>query len=96
MQQFAKLYTEKLVRGFDPRIFRKCLNFKLMTREEIDNYHLRVDNTVEYLNMNMRFIAYSLNKVTLSEEELNEMMNFYLNKEDYKLCNELIKLRNGC
>ena len=55
---------------------------------------IRYNNLRTNIEMNMKFIEYSLDYITPSEEELDEMMEHYIRIEDYILCDKIVKKRN--
>ena len=66
-----------------------------MEKKNVEELITRYDNVIENLEMNFKFIEWSLGKITLSEKELDEMLEHYKKREAYELCDKIIKKING-
>ena len=65
-----------------------------MSKEEFFKLQKRFDNTVLVISMYSKYIEFSLNKIKLNNDEIQELMDYFIKIEDYKLCVKLQKHLN--
>jgi hypothetical protein len=65
-----------------------------MNKEEFLKLQKRFDNTVLVISMYSKYVEFSLNKIKLNNDEIQELMDYFIKIEDYKLCAKLQKHLN--
>jgi hypothetical protein len=65
-----------------------------MTKEEIQELEERLRKTVHVHEMWLSYLGFTLGHIKLNKEEIQEVMNFLIEKEEYELCNKLQKKVN--
>jgi hypothetical protein len=64
-----------------------------MNKEDIDNFEKRLDSIMtgwKYFNKYFRILS---GKVKYTNDDINELLTYYTQKEKYEVCERLIKLR---
>lgn len=64
-----------------------------MEKKKVENLIIRYNNVLDNLSMNFKLLEFLLEKITLTEKEVDEMIEHFKNKEEYELCNKIIKKR---
>jgi hypothetical protein len=62
-----------------------------MDKDEILKLEERFRKTIHGNTMIMKYLEFTLGKISLSKNEIQEVMNYLVEKEEYELC---IKLKN--
>ena len=63
----------------------------LMNKEEISKLEERFQKTIYGNTMMLKYLGFTLGKVNLNENDIQEVMDYLIEKEEYELC---IKLKN--
>jgi hypothetical protein len=70
-----------------------------MTKEEFENLEKRFQETIYRNTMIMTYIKFNLGKIKLNNEEIQKLLDFFIEIEDYELCAKLqkhqIKMNNA-
>ena len=64
-----------------------------MNREEIGILGDRFKTAMRNMEMNFKFLDIRLGKIEYTNNDIDELIEYYKQKEQYRLCNKLIKLR---
>jgi CRISPR/Cas system CSM-associated protein Csm2 small subunit len=65
-----------------------------MHKEEILKLEERFQKTVYGNTMMMKYLGFTLGRINLSKEEIQEVMDYLIDKEEYEFCNKLQKYTN--
>ncbi len=64
-----------------------------MNKEEIGILGDRFKTAMRNMEMNFKFLDIRLGKIEYTNNDIDELIKHYIQKEQYRLCNKLIKLR---
>jgi hypothetical protein len=64
-----------------------------MDNEKISELEERLQKTVYSNTIMLKYLGFTLGKINLDKEEIQEVMDFLIKKEEYKLCDKLQKMK---